>query len=113
MDNTSVILVYGLARGETERYTEDLLATTCRTQSDVEKVITAAAKDGFHSFRTAIFTEGEKPNFARAVNSYPAHRQLAAAARTLEKMITDGDSTTVELNELRAALTAVDAAEKP
>lgn len=63
---TQEILVYGLARGETESYMEDLLATNCRDLADVEKVKAAASADGWHSFRVAYFTPGEMPNFGAA-----------------------------------------------
>lgn len=62
------ILVYGLADGETERYMETLLAESCRTSADVEKVKAAAAKDGFHSFRVTTWN-GEEPNFAGTINA--------------------------------------------
>ena len=64
---TQEILVYGLARGETERYTEELLSSRCLTNEDVERVIAAASADGWHSFRIATFTPGELPNFAATV----------------------------------------------
>ena len=60
------ILVYGLGAGETERYMEALLASSCRTESDIEAVKSAASKDGFHSFRVATW-DGSAPNFAHAV----------------------------------------------
>lgn len=53
-------LVYGLAAGENEAWAEDLLATTCRTLADVDAVKTAAAKDGFHSFRVARFDQSAR-----------------------------------------------------
>lgn len=60
-------IVYGLAKGETERYMESLLAV-CKTNEQVQRVKDAAAKDGFHSFRVATYN-GEAPNFAKAVNA--------------------------------------------
>lgn len=62
------ILVYGIPKGETERYTENLLATKCRNAADIEKVKAAASKDGWHSFRVTTYN-GEAPNFAAAVNA--------------------------------------------
>lgn len=62
------ILVYGLARGETERYTEELLAESCRTAADVEAVKRAASADGFHSFRVTTW-DGSAPNFAATVKA--------------------------------------------
>lgn len=61
------ILVYGLERGETRDYMETLLASNCKTQSDIDKIKTVAAAHGFHSFRVATYN-GEAPNFAKAVN---------------------------------------------
>lgn len=60
------ILVYGLAKGETERYMEDLLASNCQNEADIEKVKAAASADGFHSFRVTTW-DGSPPNFAKAV----------------------------------------------
>lgn len=56
-------LVYGLARGENRDYMEELLASTCKTEADVERVKKAAGADGWHSFRVTNFQEGERPNF--------------------------------------------------
>ena len=58
------ILVYGLARGQTERYTEELLAESCRNEADIEKVKAAASRDGWHSFRVAYW-DGSPPDFTR------------------------------------------------
>ncbi len=60
------ILIYGLEQGETRDYMESLLATNCKTQSDIEKVKAAASAAGFHSFRVTTYN-GEAPNFAKAV----------------------------------------------
>jgi hypothetical protein len=64
---TKEILVYGLAAGDTERYMEDLLASQCQSQSDVDKVIAAASADGWHSFRVAYY-DGSPPNFSNTIN---------------------------------------------
>ena len=64
------ILIYGLARGETRDYMEDILANFASSANDaanIEKVKTAATAAGFHSFRVATYN-GEAPNFAKAVN---------------------------------------------
>ena len=63
---TREILVYGIPRGETERHTEDLLATKCRSQADIDAVCTAAARDGFHSFRVTTF-DGAQPDFTKVL----------------------------------------------
>ena len=59
-------LLYGLPRGETERYTESLLAAR-PTRTAPEAVIERAKLDGFHSFRIATF-DGSAPNFANTVS---------------------------------------------
>ena len=60
-------LVYGLPKGETERYTEQLLGTDLRNQSQIQQIIDAAKRDGWHSFRVATYN-GEPPNFVKALN---------------------------------------------
>lgn len=60
------ILIYGLAKGETNDYMEQLLATKCRNQADIDKVLSVATEHGFHSFRIATFN-GEMPNFAKTL----------------------------------------------
>ena len=65
------ILIYGLARGETRRYTEALLSTQCKSAEDIELVKAAAAAQGWHSFRIAYY-DGEAPNFAAAINRVTA-----------------------------------------
>lgn len=62
-----ITLIYGLPKGESERYTEVLLSSRCQSQADVEKVKAAAARDGWHSFRVATMRDGERPDFAAAV----------------------------------------------
>tara|TARA_R110000868_G_scaffold3064_1_gene20567 strand:- start:375 stop:575 length:201 start_codon:yes stop_codon:yes gene_type:complete len=60
------ILIYGLERGENREYMETLLATTCKTDSDIAKVKAAASAQGWHSFRVTTY-DGGAPNFAKAV----------------------------------------------
>ena len=60
-------LIYALAKGETERYTEALISSHCRTLQDVERVKAAASADGWHSFRVVGFVL-EKPDFAKTIN---------------------------------------------
>ena len=62
----SLTLVYGLPAGETERYMEALLASSCKTQNDVERVKAAASRDGFHSFRVTT-SDGSAPDFAGTI----------------------------------------------
>jgi hypothetical protein len=63
------ILIYGLERGETRDYMEDLLANFVeddKAASNIEKVKAAASAQGFHSFRIAYYN-GEAPDFAAAI----------------------------------------------
>jgi hypothetical protein len=60
------ILIYGLEKGETRRYTEHLLSTQCKDDSDIAKVMEAASAAGFHSFRVTTY-DGSPPNFAKAI----------------------------------------------
>lgn len=60
-------LLYGLKQGETRDYMETLLLSGAKTMADIERVIKLATDAGFHSFRVATYN-GEKPNFAKAVN---------------------------------------------
>jgi hypothetical protein len=58
-------LLYGLPKGETERYTENLLATRA-THEAAEAVIERATLDGWHSFRIATF-DGSPPDFTKVL----------------------------------------------
>lgn len=63
------IIIYGLPKGETRDYMEDILAnfeSSANDQANIEKVKAVASAQGFHSFRVAIFN-WEKPDFAKAV----------------------------------------------
>jgi hypothetical protein len=60
-------LLYGLAKGETRDYMETLLLSGAKTMAEIEKVIPLAIDAGFHSLRVATYN-GEKPDFAKAVN---------------------------------------------
>lgn len=59
-------LLYGLAKGETERYTEWLLATGLQTPAQIDKIKEIASNDGFHSFRVAKF-DGGAPDFTKTL----------------------------------------------
>lgn len=64
------ILIYGLKRGETRDYMEDLLAcfpVSGKAAQNIEAVKAAASAQGFHSFRVTGFIPGNLPNFAKAV----------------------------------------------
>ena len=60
-------LIYGLAPNEHRDYMESLLASNCKCESDIEKVLTVAKSHGYHSFRIATYN-GEAPNFANTLN---------------------------------------------
>jgi len=60
------ILIYGIAKDQTERYMEDLLSTNCKTEQDIQKVLKVAKEHGFHSFRVTTYN-GEAPNFIKAL----------------------------------------------
>lgn len=62
----TLTLVYGLAKGETERYMETLLSTQLETLEAIEALKVRAAKDGFHSFRVTT-SKDEKPDFIKAI----------------------------------------------
>jgi hypothetical protein len=62
------IIIYGLPKGETRDYMEDILAnfeSSANDQANIEKVKAVASAQGFHSFRVATFN-WEKPDFAKA-----------------------------------------------
>ena len=59
-------VLYGIPKGETERYTEVLLLSNA-TPEKIAKVKSLAAKDGFHSFRVAKINLSVKPDFTRVV----------------------------------------------
>jgi hypothetical protein len=60
-------LIYALPAGEARDYMEELISTQCNTGDDIARVKAAASAAGYHSFRIAYFN-GEKPNFAKAIN---------------------------------------------
>jgi hypothetical protein len=66
MAKNKELLLWGIPKNETERYTEVLLLTNA-TPSTVETVKALAAKSGFHSFRTATIDLTVTPDFALAV----------------------------------------------
>jgi hypothetical protein len=71
------ILVYGIPKGETERYTEVLLSTQSKTAEDVEKIKAAASRDGFHSFRVTTY-DGGPPDFTKVFKKGRKNPQPAA-----------------------------------
>ena len=65
--DTYAIGVWGLPAGETERWTETLLAESCRNDADVARVVAAASADGWHSFRVARIDLSRRPDFSRTL----------------------------------------------
>ena len=61
-------VLYGIPKGETERYTEVLLLTNA-TPALIEKVKALASADGFHSFRVATIDLSVAPDFRKVINS--------------------------------------------
>jgi hypothetical protein len=60
------LVMWGIPKGETERYAEVLLLTN-GTPAKVERVKQLAAADGFHSFRVAEIDLTVRPDFGQAV----------------------------------------------
>lgn len=69
----SETLIYGLPRGERERYTEQLLygGGLKLSKDQIERVKAAASADGWHSFRIVDFDPTAKPDFSKAVKRNP------------------------------------------
>lgn len=65
---TRETLLYGIPKGETERYMEALLLTNA-TPARIEEVKKLAAEKGFHSFRVAVVTLGGPINWAATVRA--------------------------------------------
>lgn len=59
-------LLYGIAKDQTERYTEELLLVTTN-QSNIDRVKEIASQEGWHSFRESTYN-GEAPNFTKTLN---------------------------------------------
>ncbi len=62
----SEFILYGIPKGETERYTEALL-TVRQSKAECDTIAKIAERDGFHSFRIAEYN-GERPNFTKTIN---------------------------------------------
>jgi len=65
---TTEYLLYGLRAGETERYTEELLASRLASEEAANAIIEIAKLDGFHSFRVATY-DGAPPDFTKVLRS--------------------------------------------
>jgi hypothetical protein len=61
------MLLYGLAKGSTERWQEELLLSNA-TPEKIEKVKVLAKRDGYHSFRVGYVDLGAPPDFGSTVN---------------------------------------------
>lgn len=66
MSKTETVL-YALPAGVTERYREVLLLTNANADM-VDRCKVLAARDGYHSFRTATIDLTRPPDFAAPVN---------------------------------------------
>jgi len=66
MSPTTETILYGLPKGATERYEEQLLLTNA-TPELIEQVKVMASRDGFHSFRVAEVDLTKPPDFTRAL----------------------------------------------
>lgn len=59
-------VLYGLPKGATERYEEQLLLTNA-TPNRIEHVKQLASRDGFHSFRVAVVDLAVPPDFTKVI----------------------------------------------
>lgn len=59
-------IIYGIPKGETERYTEVILSTQCKTTAEIESMKIRASADGWHSFRVTTYN-GEAPDFSKVI----------------------------------------------
>lgn len=57
-------LLYGIRKGNTERYQEELLSTNPARFNEIKQL---AGKDGWHSFRVGSVDLAKSPNFAKTV----------------------------------------------
>ena len=56
-------ILWALPKGQTDRLHEQPMTSLPLTQEQVERVKSAASKDGWHGFRTVMDTD-ERPDFA-------------------------------------------------
>lgn len=68
MTATIEYVMWGIPKGETERYTEVLLLSDASDPRRVECVKELAARDGFHSFRIAAIDLRIAPDFGKSVS---------------------------------------------
>jgi hypothetical protein len=61
------VVIWGLPKGETERWKEQILSTQCRTDEQQKKIIEAATADGWHSFRVSKI-DSKPINWGATVN---------------------------------------------
>lgn len=62
------IVLWGIAKGETEAWKEQVLYTKATNMNDIDKVRAIAAKDGWHSFRVSVIDLSQEPNFKECIN---------------------------------------------
>lgn len=92
----SETLIYGLPRGERERYAEQLLygGGLKLSKDQIERVKAAASADGWHSFRVVDFDPTAKPDFSKAVKRNP---MKTPARKTASKTSTKRKPTPAQL----------------
>lgn len=61
------LVLWGLPKGQNDRLHEKVLSTQCKTQADIDKIKTKAAKDGWHGFRVSHLDLSKKPDFHAAI----------------------------------------------
>ena len=57
------LVVWALRPNETRTWAEVILSENCKNQLDVDRIISAASQDGFHSFRVQIVDLSTPPDF--------------------------------------------------
>lgn len=57
------IVMWGLPKGKTDALHEQVMTNKCKTKADIDKVIAAASKDGWHGFTLQILNLQETPKF--------------------------------------------------
>ena len=62
-------VIWALPAGETDRLYEQVMSTNTRNATDIAKVIAAAGKDGWHSFRVTKLDLSQSPDFSKVLQS--------------------------------------------
>lgn len=61
------IVIWAKPKGKRSGLDEQPISTNCRNQADIDKVVSAASADGWHSFRIQKI-DGSLPDFAACIN---------------------------------------------